>query len=92
MDRVPAASSFNSKSWDVMKQGYWILEAMEDTCREVPTGIMSTLKVPSDYPQQTLQDLYKSVYETFNGEEYHKNEENRKLLSPVVNKAEWILN
>lgn len=49
-DRGPTDSDFKAKSRKVMKQGYCILEYITDTYRNVPAGIMNSLKVPSDYP------------------------------------------
>ena len=43
IDRGPAESYFKSKSRDVMKQGYCILEDMADPCRNVPQEILDNV-------------------------------------------------
>lgn len=45
---MPVASYFNSKSRVDMNQLYFILENKADICRNVPVGIMSSLKITSD--------------------------------------------
>lgn len=51
----------------MINPGYLILEYMKNTCRSVPERVESFLKIPAANPKQNLQDLYKAVYETFNG-------------------------
>lgn len=51
MNRGPAVSFFKSERIEVMKKVHFILESMEDTCRDVPPGTTSTTKIPSDYSE-----------------------------------------
>ena len=54
----------------------------------MPQEILEKVQVPAQFPQHPLQDLYNAVDVTFQGEKYHKKEENLTQWSSIINKGD----
>lgn len=70
-------------------QVFCILEYIPDHCRNLLAAIMESINRPSDYPQKSLSQPFKTLYEPFNEDFDLCGEENREHWSPI-NKKEVL--
>lgn len=61
-----------------------------DPCSELPAEILKRVNRRSDYPLDSLPQLFNSVYYTFNDDFALREEENFKHWFKIVNKGGFI--